>query len=88
MWSRRRARTLHFIEPGKPTQNAYRKSFNGKLRIECLHQHGFKSLNEDRRLDYNHVRPYSALGQMAPIEALLTEVFKRNAHSEYSGQAE
>ena len=65
--------------------------FNGKLRIECLRQHWFKSLAEARlviedwRLDYNHVRPHSALGQMAPIEALLTEKFYPNSHSEYSG---
>ncbi len=92
MWSQRTARTLHFIQPGKPTQNAYCESFNGKLRIECLRQHWFKSLHEARRiiedwrLDYNHVRPHSALGQMAPIEALLTEKFYPNSHSEYSGQ--
>ena len=58
---------------------------------ECLRQHWFKSINEARqiiedwRLDYNHVRPHSALGQMAPIEALLTEMFNRDSHSEYSG---
>lgn len=92
MWSQRTARRLHFIEPGKPTQNAYCESFNGKLRIECLRQHWFKSLKEARqviedwRLDYNHVRPHSALGQMAPIEAMLTNLFTQNSHSEYSGQ--
>ncbi len=91
MWTQRTARKLHFIQPGKPTQNAYCESFNGKLRIECLRQHWFKSLNEARqviedwRLDYNHVRPHSALGQMAPIEALLTKKFYPNSHSEYSG---
>ena len=92
MWSQRTATKLHFIEPGKPTQNAYCESFNGKLRIECLRQHWFKSLDEARsviedwRLDYNHVRPHSALGQMAPVEALLTEMFYPNSHSEYSGR--
>ncbi|MDJ0938861.1 MAG: transposase, partial [Woeseiaceae bacterium] len=91
MWTQRTARKLHFIQPGKPTQNAYCESFNGKLRIECLRQHWFKSLNEARqviedwRQDYNHVRPHSALGQMAPIEALLTQKFYPNSHSEYSG---
>jgi len=54
-------------------------------------QHWFKSLNEARKViedwrqDYNHVRPQSALGQMAPIEALLTKKFYPNSHSEYSG---
>lgn len=90
MWTHRTARKLHFIQPGKPTQNAYCESFNGKLRLECLRQHWFKSLHEARqiiedwRLDYIHVRPRSALGQMAPIEALLTEKFYPNSHSGYS----
>jgi putative transposase len=90
-WSHATATKLHFIQPGKPTQNAYCESFNGKLRIECLRQHWFRSLHEARQMiedwrqDYNHVRPHSALGQMAPAEALLTEKFTRKSHSEYSG---
>lgn len=50
MWAQRTARKLHFIEPGKPTQNAYCESFNSKLRLECLPQHWFKSLNEARQV--------------------------------------
>lgn len=53
---------LHYIEPGKPTQNAYCESFNGKLRHECLRQHWFQKLEEARQtieewgMEYNHVR--------------------------------
>lgn len=76
MWSHAHAVKLHFIEPGKPTQNAYIESFNGKFRHECLRQHWFRSLAEARqvienwRYDYNHVRPHRSLGQMTPVEAL------------------
>jgi putative transposase len=76
MWSHAHAVKLHFIQPGKPTQNAYIESFNGKFRHECLRQHWFRSLAEARQVienwrhDYNHVRPHRSLGQLTPIEAL------------------
>lgn len=76
MWSQAHAVKLHFIQPGKPTQNAYIESFNGKFRHECLRQHWFRSLHEARqiienwRYDYNHVRPHRSLGQKTPIEVL------------------
>jgi putative transposase len=65
---------LHFIEPGKPNQNAYVESFNGRLRDECLNEHWFLSLAEARdtveawRLDYNGLRPHSSLGNVPPAE--------------------
>ena len=65
---------LHFIEPGKPNQNAYVESFNGRLRDECLNEHWFANLGHARqlietwRLDYNAVRPHSALGDIPPEE--------------------
>ena len=65
---------LRFIEPGKPVQNAYIESFNGKLRDECLNEHWFGTLSEVRRIvsawrhDYNNVRPHSALGNLTPNE--------------------
>src|SRR5881628_3702244 len=65
---------LHFIEPGKPNQNAYVESFNGRLRDECLNEHWFMSLGEARetieawRRDYNEVRPHTALGNRTPQE--------------------
>lgn len=76
-WSKARDVKLHFIQPGKPTQNAHIESFNGKFRHECLRQHWFGSLAEarqiieDRKHDYRHVRPHRSLGQRTPIEALI-----------------
>jgi putative transposase len=63
---------LHFIEPGKPQQNGYLESFNGKFRDECLNLHWFESLAEAQGLieqwrnDYNTQRPHSALGNRTP----------------------
>lgn len=71
-WAHRNQVRLHFIEPGKPTQNGHIESFNGKLRDECLNQEWFVSLQEARRVietwryDYNHIRPHSALNNMPP----------------------
>ena len=73
-WAYRRGIQLHFIEPGKPVQNAYVESFNGRLRDECLNEHWFTTLDEARRLieawrqDYNTVRPHSSLGNLTPEE--------------------
>jgi len=66
--------TLRLIQAGKPTQNAYVESFNGKFRDECLNEHWFRSLAEAReiigawRADYNQRRPHSALGYQTPAE--------------------
>ena len=65
---------LHFIQPGKPTQNAKIESLNGRIRDELLNPHLFRTLDEvqaaaDRwRADYNEVRPHSALGYRTPRE--------------------
>jgi putative transposase len=73
-WAYAHGIELHFIEPGKPNQNAYVESFNGRLRDECLNEHWFLSLGQARetietwRLDYNAVRPHSALGDVPPQE--------------------
>ena len=73
-WAYRRGVQLRFIQPGKPVQNAYIESFNGKLRDECLNEHWFSNLDEAKRLieswrkDYNTVRPHSALGDLSPEE--------------------
>ena len=64
----------HFIQPGKPTQNAFVESFNGKFRDECLADHWFSDIHEARRViedwrhDYNQVRPHSALNNQTPSE--------------------
>lgn len=63
---------LHFIEPGKPTQNGLIESFNGRFRDECLNQEWFSSLKEARqlieawRVGYNTKRPHSSLGYLPP----------------------
>jgi len=67
-WSQARGVAWHYIAPGKPTQNAFVESFNGRLRDECLNETVFTSLRHARavlaawQLDYNEVRPHSALG--------------------------
>jgi putative transposase len=64
----------HYIDPGKPVQNAFVESFNSKLRDECLNEHVFLTLAEARetieawRFDYNHCRPHSSLGALTPTE--------------------
>ncbi|SIR80732.1 putative transposase [Pseudacidovorax sp. RU35E] len=61
-------------QPGKPTQNAYIESFNGKFRDECLNEHWFQGLKQARdeiarwRTDYNEVRPHSSCGRMPPAK--------------------
>lgn len=65
---------LHFIAPGKPTQNAFVESFNGRFRDECLDQHWFGTLAEARalidgwRIEYNTERPHSSLNGRTPEE--------------------
>lgn len=72
-WSKETAIKLHFIQPGKPTQNAFVESLNGKFRDGCLNQHWFRSLEEARyeidqwRCHYNHERPHSALRYLTPV---------------------
>ena len=73
-WAYERGVGLRFIEPGKPMQNAFVESFQGRLRDECLNRHWFVSLPDARhtieawRQDYNRVRPHSALGYRPPQE--------------------
>ena len=64
----------HYIAPGKPMQNGFVESFNGRLRDECLNEHLFASLNEARqiieewRIDYNTNRPHTSLSGLTPTE--------------------
>jgi putative transposase len=73
-WAYAHKVTLHFITPGRPMENGYIESFHGKFREECLNQHWFLTLDDARetieawRLDYNQVRPHSALGYLTPVE--------------------
>jgi len=74
LWAYENSVKLRFIQPGKPVQNAYIESFNGKFRNECLNDNVFVSLNSARdiieawRQDYNSERPHSSLNNMTPEE--------------------
>ena len=73
-WSQKTGVGLRFIEPGKPSQNAFIESFNGRLRDECLNEHVFSSLPEARtvvenwRQHFNAKRPHGSLGWLTPNE--------------------
>jgi putative transposase len=73
-WAEKRGIELRFIQPGKPNQNAFVESFNGKLRLECLNTHWFSTLEDARhtietwRADHNDVRPHSSLDDTPPTE--------------------
>lgn len=73
-WAEDNGVEWHYIAPGKPQQNGFMESFNGKLRDECLNEHVFASLAEARRIieawriDYNTVRPHSSLDYLTPEE--------------------
>jgi putative transposase len=73
-WVQETGLDWHYIAPGKPTQNAFIESFNGKLRDECLNENLFSSLADakdvlkDWKEDYNHHRPHSSLGNLTPQE--------------------
>ena len=74
LWACQRDVTLDVSRPGKPADNAFIESLNGKFRAECLNATWFLSLEDARskceawRRDYNEVRPHSSIGHKAPIE--------------------
>lgn len=76
LWAYQKGVVLDFSRPGKPTDNGFIESFNGKFRAECLNTHWFMSLDDARakmeawRRDYNEVRPHSAIGNKPPITLL------------------
>ena len=78
-WAKDAGVRLHVIQPGKPTQNAFVESFNGKFRDQCLTLHWFRDLDdarrsiEDWRVHYNEVRPHRSLNGQPPA------VFARQA---------
>lgn len=75
---------LHFIEPGKPTQNAFIESFNGKFRAQRLNQHWFSTLEEAKvlieewRKEYNNFRLHSSLNSLTPEEFTRQFEMKKN----------
>ena len=90
-WAYKHGVQLAFIQPGKPTQNAFVESFNGTFRNECLNSHWFVSLEDARRKieawrhDYNNVRPHSSLGNSVPA-AYTTLTMKGAATRGFSEQ--
>ena len=72
-WAFKNGVKLSFIAPGKPTQNAFIESFNGKFREECLNESWFNTLEEAREIieawrnNYNGFRPHSSLGRLTPL---------------------
>ena len=73
-WAYKQNLQLSFIRPGKPNENAYIESFNGKFWDECLNEHWLISMAQARRIieawriEYNTVRPHSSLGNLTPEE--------------------
>jgi putative transposase len=73
-WAYEHAVQLSFIRPGKPNENAYIESFNGKFRDECLNEHWFVTMAQARRIieawriEYNTERTHSSLGDLTPQE--------------------
>jgi len=90
LWSQRTGVALRFIQPGKPIQNAFVESFNGRFRDTCLNEHWFTSIHEARRIiegwrrHYNEERPHSSLGYLTPRayaeQADALELFAGSAH--------
>jgi putative transposase len=77
-WAHRHGVQLQFIRPGRPVENAFIESFNGRLRDECLNQHWFLSLADARRIieawriSYNTARPHRGLRGLTPEQYVLT----------------
>jgi len=84
-WAHARGITLQFIRPGKPVENAYVESFNGKLRDECLDESWFVNLTDAQRtiegwrVEYNTGRPHSSLGNQTPATKPKTTSIRRSS---------
>ena len=84
-WCQRTGVEWHYIAPGKPMQNGFVESFNGRLRDELLNETLFSSLGEARheialwQHDYNHHRPHSGIGNIPPAEFVAQKVLAMHA---------
>lgn len=91
-WAYERGVTLRLIQPGKPTQNAYIESFNGRFRDECLNEHWFRSLDHARKIidawrrDYNQTRPHSSLNYRTPAEFAAAQRRRFDAQEQEFGE--
>lgn len=87
VWAHERRIALDFITPGRPVENAYIESFNGRFRDECLNEHWFRGLDEARevieswRQDYNEVRPHSSLDDRTPSEYAAASTAENATHA-------
>jgi putative transposase len=90
-WTQDSGIEWHYIAPGKPQQNGFVESFNGRLRDECLNETLFASLSHARsvlnawRHDYNHVRPHSGIGGLTPATAGRLAPPVAHGHHDYPG---
>ena len=86
-WAYQRGVQLDFIRPGKPVENAFIESFNGRLRDECLNVHQFTSIEDAKakieawRVDYNQRRPHSSLGHLTPNEFVAQRQARRTVEA-------
>jgi putative transposase len=92
-WGERNKVSWHYIQPGRPMQNAYIERKNGSMRRELLNSWMFGSLSEARikceawRLDYNHERPHKALGYLSPVGYAAQEKQNSKATDDESAEA-
>jgi putative transposase len=96
-WAYQANVNLSFIRPGKPNENAYIESFNGKFRDECLNEHWFITMAQARRvielwrIEYNTERPHSSIGNITPeeyAEKLVAQINKQTLLSTADSRSE
>jgi putative transposase len=92
-WAAQHGVHLHFIQPGKPVQNAFIESFNGKFRDECLNEHWFVTLQEAQlvieawRREYNEERTHSSIGDVTPQEFITNHQNRSHLTQEFTSSA-
>ena len=92
-WAAQHGVQLHFIQPGKPVQNAFIESFNGKFRDECLNEHWFVTLQEAQvvieswRREYNEERTHSTIGDLTPMEFIHNQQNRSQAAPDLTSMA-
>jgi putative transposase len=92
-WAAQHGVHLHFIQPGKPVQNAFIESFNGKFRDECLNEHWFMTLQEAQlvieawRREYNEARTHSSIGDVTPQEFIINHHNGSHLTQEFTSSA-